>query len=132
MSSTNLDKPNKLLITAKVLNIILLVILLASCGGFISFMNLYGAFLALITALIAYGCVKHNRWAYFGAAAWGLACFQLAKQGLEFEAIKHYVIVVGIVIIPLALFLHEMLAKPARNSAQISGNQDSDERNMPK
>lgn len=132
MPPSDLPKPSKLFTIAKRLNFILLAILLAACTGFISSMNLYGFFLALVTALIAFGCVKHNRWAYFGAAAWGLACFQLAKQGLEFEAIKRYVMVLGIAVIPLALFLHEMLAKPARNSAQISGNQDTDERNMPK
>jgi hypothetical protein len=131
MTSVSNVKTTKSLQIALALNYLLMGILLIAVAGFISFLNIYGAFLALVTALICAGCFKRNRWAYFAAAAWGLACYQLAKQGYEFESVKRYVMILGISVIPLALFLHEMLAKPAKKSAQNSGNNDSDKKNMP-
>jgi hypothetical protein len=101
----------KTLRVAQLLNTILLMLLLASVAGFFSFANIYGAFLACVTALIAWGVFKHNRWGYFSAAAWGLACYQLAKQGYEFQAIKRHVMILGMCVIPVALFLHEVLVK---------------------
>lgn len=125
-------KSTKLVLCAKTLNIILILILLGAVAGFLSFMNPYGIFLAGVTGLIAWGIVNHNRWAYFGAAVWGLGCYQLAKQGYEFQAIKPYVMALGISVVPVALFLHEMLTKPAIKNAQNSGSNDPDKKNMPK
>jgi len=116
---------------ANALNIVLIAILLSAVAGFCTFGNIYGLFLALVTALIAFGAFKHNRWAYFGAAAWGLACYQLAKQGYEFATIKHYVMGLGIALIPLALFLHEMLANSPTKNAQNRSTDDTDKKNMP-
>lgn len=117
--------------TAAVLNWLLFLILLLSVAGFLSFGNVYGLFLALVTTLIAFGVYKNNRWAYFSAAAWGLACYQLAKQGYEFESIKRYVMVLGILLIPLALFLHEVLATKNKKNAQNGGTDASNKSNMP-
>ena len=83
-------------------------------------MNFYGLFLASITTLIAWGAFKNRQWAYFSAAAWGLACFQLAKQNYEFQEIKRQAMVIGIVIIPVALFLHEILGRQQNKNAQKS------------
>jgi hypothetical protein len=117
--------------TAQVLNGALLILLIVSVGGFLSFQNIYGFFLASVTALIAYGISKKAAIAYFAAAAWGLACYQLAKQDYEFQLIKHYVMLVGIVVIPIALFLHEVLARKKDVTAQKSITEKINDRNMP-
>ncbi|MGV8835642.1 hypothetical protein [Cellvibrio sp.] len=122
---------SKLLIVANVLNGLLLIILVASIAGFISFLNIYGLFLACVTAAIAWGVFKQQRWGYFAAAAWALACYQLAKQGYEFQSIKRHVMILGFTLIPLALFLHETLGKATAKSAQNNGKQSDDNRKMP-
>lgn len=122
---------SKLLIVANVLNFSLLIILVASVAGFISFLNIYGLFLAFVTATIAWGVFKHQRWGYFAAAAWALACYQLAKQGYEFQSIKRQVMILGFVLIPVALFLHEMLGKAAVKVAQNNGKENNDGPKMP-
>ncbi|MDR7088444.1 hypothetical protein [Cellvibrio fibrivorans] len=122
---------SKLLIVANVLNGLLFIILVASIAGFISFLNIYGLFLACVTAVIAWGVFKQQRWGYFAAAAWALACYQLAKQGYEFQSIKRHVMILGFTLIPLALFLHETLGKATAKSAQNNGKQSDDSRKMP-
>lgn len=121
----------KTLRIAQLLNVALLILLLLAAAGFVSFANAYGAFLALVTALIAWAVFKHNRWGYFAAAAWGLACYQLAKQGYEFQAIKRQVMIIGFCVIPVALFLHETLAKLPSKPAQDDNGEDPSKRNMP-
>lgn len=116
---------------AHVLNLCLLALLLASVIGFASFANAYGAFLALVTAAIAWGVFKHQRWGYFAAAAWGLACYQLAKQGYEFQDIKRHVMILGFCVIPVALFLHEVLAKVPTKPASSDDQNDPSQGNMP-
>lgn len=122
---------SKLMIVANVLNGLLLIVLVASIAGFISFLNIYGLFLACVTAAIAWGVFKQQRWGYFAAAAWALACYQLAKQGYEFQSIKRHVMMLGFALIPVALFLHETLGKAASKSAQNNGKNDEINRNMP-
>ncbi len=122
----------KRLVIAHALNWLLLLLLVASVVGFASFANVYGAFLALVTTTIAWLVFKHNRWGYFAAAAWGLACYQLAKQGYEFHAIKRQVMILGFLVVPSALFLHEMLAKMPANSAPGAAKNDPSGSNMPK
>lgn len=122
---------SKVMIVARVLNWLLLLILIAAVAGFISFANVYGFFLAIVTAAIAWFCYQHNRWGYFAAAAWALACYQLAKQGYEFQSIKRHVMIAGVAIIPLALFLHETLGKTAQKPAQNNGNSVNDDPKMP-
>lgn len=122
---------SKMLIVANILNVVLLLILIAAVAGFISFGNLYGLFLAVVTAVIVWGVYKHQRWGYFAAAAWALACYQLSKQGYEFQAIKRQVMILGFSLIPVALFLHETLGKAAAKSAQNNGKNDDTNRKMP-
>ena len=122
---------SKLLIVANVLNGLLLIILVASIAGFISFLNIYGLFLASVTAAITWGVFKQQRWGYFAAAAWALACYQLAKQGYEFQSIKRHVMMLGFTLIPLALFLHETLGKATAKSAQNNGKESNNSRKMP-
>lgn len=122
---------SKLLIVAHGLNWLLLLVLIAAAAGFISFSNAYGFFLALVTGVIAWYCYQHNRWGYFAAAAWGLACYQLAKQGYEFQSIKRQVMIAGVLVIPIALFLHETLGKTAQKSAQNHGSSVNDDPKMP-
>lgn len=122
---------SKMFQVAKVLNWALLLLLAASVVGFLSFKNVYGLFLASVTALIAFGIYKQKAIAYFSAAAWGLAAYQLAKQGYEFQDIKRYVMILGVIVIPVALFLHEVLAKDKNKNAQKSVKNETDSRNMP-
>jgi len=105
-------------IWVRVIEIFLLVILAVAIGGFLSFMNVYGAFLALVTAGILFGVFKRQRWGYFAAAAWGLGCYQLAKEGYEFADIKRWVMMAGPAVVVIAIVLHEKLArKPKKNSS---------------
>ena len=120
----------KIITTAKILNWILLILLIASVVGFFTFRNVYGLFLASVTALIAFGVYKKNSFAYFSAAAWGLAAYQLAKEGYEFQVIKHQVMLAGILVIPIALFLHEVLGKTNKKSAQKSVKKEPGGDNM--
>lgn len=122
---------SKKLVAAKILNWALLLLMAASVVGFLSFKNAYGVFLASVTALIAFGVYKHKAIAYFSAAAWGLAAYQLAKQGYEFQDIKRSVMILGIIVIPVALFLHEVLAKDKNKNAHKSVKNETDSRNMP-
>ena len=122
---------SKLLIVSNVLNGFLLIVLVAAVAGFISFLNIYGLFLACVTSVIAWGVFKQQRWGYFAAAAWALACYQLAKQGYEFQSIKRQVMILGFTLIPLALFLHETLGKATAKSAQNNGKESNDEPKMP-
>ncbi len=122
---------SKLLIVANVLNGLLLIVLVASIAGFISFLNIYGLFLACVTAAITWGVFRQQRWGYFAAAAWALACYQLAKQGYEFQSIKRHVMLLGFAIIPIALFLHETLGKATAKSAQNNGKESVDDPKMP-
>ena len=122
---------SKLMIVANVLNGFLIIVLIASVAGFISFLNIYGLFLACVTAVIAWSVYKQQRWGYFAAAAWALACYQLAKQGYEFQSIKRHVMMIGFALIPIALFLHEILGKASAKSAQNNGNENNDGPKMP-
>lgn len=122
---------SKLLIVANVLNGLLLIILVAAVAGFISFLNMYGLFLACVTAAIAWGVFRHQRWGYFAAAAWAFACYQLAKEGYEFQSIKRHVMILGFTLIPIALFLHEILGKVNVKSAQNNGKESDDDPKMP-
>ena len=120
-----------MLIVAKCLRWALLLLLVLSVAGFLSFKNIYGLFLASVTALIAFGVYKNNAIGYFAAAAWGLAAYQLAKQGYEFKEIKRFTMIAGFLVIPVALFLHEILARRKNDGAQKSVKNETDSRNMP-
>lgn len=122
---------SKLIIVANVLNVLVLIILVAATAGFISFFNIYGLFLACVTAAITWGVYRQQRWGYFATAAWALACYQLAKQGYEFQSIKRHVMMVGFALIPVALFLHETLGKATAKSAQNNGKESDDSPKMP-
>lgn len=122
---------SKMMLFARILNGLLLAVFFVAIAGFISFANAYGFFLAGVTAAIAWFCYKHNRWGYFAAAAWALACYQLAKQGYEFQSVKRQVMIVGIILIPVALFLHETLGKAAAKIAQNNGNDEPHDPKLP-
>jgi hypothetical protein len=95
----------------RIVELFLLLLLALSTIGFLTFANLYGLFLALVTAVIAIGVFRRARWGYFACAAWGLACYQLAKQGYEFADLKRYAMVLGFLVVIVAIFLHEKLGK---------------------
>lgn len=122
---------SKVLIVANILNVFLFLVLVMAIAGFISFANAYGFFLAAVTTAISWGVFKHRRWGYFAAAVWALACYQLSKQGYEFQAVKREVMILGFCLIPVALFLHETLGKKAVSVAQDNGKNSDTNRNMP-
>jgi hypothetical protein len=96
---------------ALVLNYLVIALFIVSIITFVMFGHIVGYFLALVAATIGYGVWKQERWGYFAAAAFGLACFQLAKQGYQFQTLKREAMTLGILIIPIAIFLHEILAR---------------------
>lgn len=104
---------------ALLLNYSVIALLLTSIATFITFGHVVGYFLALVAAIITFGLWKQWRWGYFAAAAFGLACFQLAKQGYQFQTLKQEAMTLGILIIPIAIFLHEQLAKPKSKTDTI-------------
>ncbi|HWV15498.1 MAG TPA: hypothetical protein VN030_08695 [Cellvibrio sp.] len=118
---------SKTILVARILNAALLLLLVASVAGFLSFANAYGVFLASVTALLAWGVFKNNSKAYFATAVWGLACYQLAKQGYEFQALKRFVMMAGMLVIPIALFLHETLGKQSKNAQKSDTHSTNDQ-----
>lgn len=98
------------------LNYLVIGLFVVSIATFLSFGHIVGIFLALVAAIITFGLWRKSRWGYFAAAAFGLACFQLAKQGYQFHTLKREAMTLGILMIPIAIFLHELLAKPKSES----------------
>jgi len=94
------------------LNYLVLALFLVAISTFITIGYPVGYFLALVAVVISWGVWKQFAWGYFAAAAFGLACFQLAKQGYQFQTLKREAMTLGILMIPIAIFLHEQLAKP--------------------
>jgi hypothetical protein len=102
----------------RLLELLLLVILLGFGALFVSFMNLYGAFLLLVTLAIGVGVYRRQLWGYFAAAAWGLASYQLAKQGYEFAQFKSAVMLLGMLVVVIAIILHEMQRKSSEKTGR--------------
>ena len=100
-----------------VVNYLVLLLLVGSLVSFVQLMNPFGFFMALVNFAIAFAVWKKNRWGYFALAAFGLACFQLAKQELAFLDVKRYAMTLGFLIIPIAVFLHEVSAKKPERKA---------------
>ena len=107
----------------RMLNLLLILILALAVVGFLSFGNAYGAFWAIVTFIIGFGVYRQKRWGYFASAAWALACYQLAKQEYEFEAIKRWVMIVGFMVIILAVYLHEKLGRAPSPQEQSTDDQ---------
>ncbi|WP_027328211.1 hypothetical protein [Marinimicrobium agarilyticum] len=89
------------------LNVFLMLSLLAAGAAFAFHTSGYGLLLAPVAAVIAFGVLVRYRWAYFASGAWCLACYQLAKEGLEFELLKRGVMIASIPLVALSIYLHE-------------------------
>lgn len=99
------------------LNGVLILCLLAAGAAFWFHTGGYGLLLAPVAAVIAFGVFRHNRWGYFASGAWSLACYQLAKEGLEFEVLKRIVMSASIPLVALSIYLHESLVRaPAKRT----------------
>jgi len=86
----------------------LLVALLVTAGPvYWAYTQSYGLVLGAVAWGLALGVFKRWLWAYFATAAWALACYQLAKEGLDFQAIKSWVMALAIPLLILAIYLHE-------------------------
>jgi mannose/fructose/N-acetylgalactosamine-specific phosphotransferase system component IID len=104
---------------ALLLSYLVIALFLVSIATFVTFGHVVGYFLALVAAIIAFALWKQWRWGYFAAAAFGLACFQLAKQGYQFQTLKREAMILGVLMIPIAIFLHEQLTKPKPDSNNV-------------
>ncbi|UZJ43955.1 hypothetical protein OOT55_15020 [Marinimicrobium sp. C6131] len=93
------------------LNGLLILCLLAAGAVFLGYSTGYGMLLAPVGWAIALGIFRRWRWAYFASAVWALACYQLAKEGLEFEVLKRVVMIFSIPLVVLSIYLHEVLAR---------------------
>jgi len=97
--------------TPHFINALLLLWLLASAGFLASELQLATLVAAGLTLLITLYVWQRNRWGYFAAAAWGLACYQLAKEGLALEQVKRPAMLGGLVVVIVALYLHEAFCR---------------------
>lgn len=91
------------------LNVFLVLSLLAAGVAFLFHTSGYGLVLAPLALVIAGGVLVRYRWAYFASGVWCLACYQLAKEGLEFELLKRGVMSASIPLVALSIYLHEAL-----------------------
>jgi hypothetical protein len=101
---------------ALLLNYLIIGLFLVAVLTFVTFGHIVGYFMAFIALIIAFSLCKQYRWGYFAAAAFGLACFQLAKQGYQFQTLKREAMTLGVLLIPVAIFLHETLTRSDRSS----------------
>ncbi|MDO3381327.1 hypothetical protein QWI16_04020 [Gilvimarinus sp. SDUM040014] len=88
-------------------NALLLLWLIAAAGFLAAELTIPTVFAAVITLVIAVLVLRRRRWGYFAAAAWGLACYQLAKEGLALELVKRPAMLGGFAVVVIALILHE-------------------------
>jgi len=95
----------------RVLNGLLILCLVVAGAVFLGYSDGYGMLLAPAGWVIALGLFRRWRWAYFASAVWALACYQLAKEGLEFELLKRAVMMLSIPLVVLSIYLHEVLAR---------------------
>ncbi|MGD8175185.1 hypothetical protein [Marinimicrobium sp. ARAG 43.8] len=93
------------------LNGLLILCLLGAGVLFIGRSSGYGILLAPLGWMLAVLVFRQWRWAYFGSAVWALACYQLAKEGLEFEWVKRTVMSLSFPLVVLAIYLHETLGR---------------------
>lgn len=96
---------------AHFLNALLLLWLLASAGVLAAELKVQTVFAAVLTLVIVVFVFKRVRWGYFAAAAWGLACYQLAKEGLALEPVKRAAMLGGFSVVVVALYLHEVFCR---------------------
>ncbi|WP_020210654.1 hypothetical protein [Gilvimarinus chinensis] len=111
----------KITALAHFFNALLLLWLLAAAGFLAAELRVESVFAAVTTLVIAWFVFKRQRWGYFAAAAWGLACYQLAKEGLALELVKRPAMLGGFAVVVIALFLHEVFCRRPnieRNSPQ--------------
>lgn len=101
-------------ITGLVLNTALVLWLVLVCLYLAAVLTLQSGFAAAVTLVLLVLILRRQRWGYFAAAAWGLACYQLAKEGLMFADVKSLAMVGGMAAVVVSIILHEIFyRKPA-------------------
>lgn len=93
------------------LNVLLILCLLIAGSVFLGYTTGYGMLLAPVGWAVALGVFLRWRWAYFASAVWALACYQLAKEGLDFELLKRVVMMLSVPLVVLSIYLHEVLGR---------------------
>jgi len=93
------------------LNSLLILCLVGLSILFLAYTSGYGLLLAPVAWVIAFFVFKQKRWGYFCAAVWSLACYQLAKEGLDFEMVRRIVMMLSIPLVVLSIYLHETLGR---------------------
>ncbi len=105
MNMKQSTKKNKALFSVLQITLLLAMVTVA---GYLIFQNYVPKFFAAAaTFVIVYFTFKKNRWGYFATAAWGLACYQMAKEGFAFDDIRRWVMIGSIAVIIVAFVLHE-------------------------
>ncbi len=94
-----------------VLNTLLALWLALVCLYLAAVLTLQGAFAALVTLVLLVLVLRRQRWGYFGAAVWGLACYQLAKEGLMFADVKRLAMLGGMAAVVAGVLLHEIFCR---------------------
>jgi len=98
------------------LNGLLILCLVGLSLLFLAYTSGYGLLLAPVAWVIAYFVFQKKRWGYFCAAVWALACYQLAKEGLDFELVRRIVMMLSIPMVVLSVYLHETLGRQSAPS----------------
>lgn len=93
------------------LNGLLILCLVGLSILFLAYTSGYGLLLAPFAWVIAFFVFRQKRWGYFSAAVWSLACYQLAKEGLDFELVRRIVMMLSIPLVVLSIYLHETLGR---------------------
>jgi len=101
-------------VLAHVINTVLIVWLLLACVYFAALWTPNGWFAAVVSAVLAVLVTLKRRWGYFATAVWGLACYQLAKEGLMLMDVKRLAMISGIITVVAALYLHEYFCRRQR------------------
>lgn len=95
-------------ITGLVLNTALVLWLVLACLYLAAVLTLQSVFAATVTLVLLVLVLRRERWGYFAVAAWGLACYQLAKEGLMFADVKRLAMLGGMATVVISIVLHEI------------------------
>jgi len=94
-----------------ILNSLLALWLVLGCVYLALVMSLQSLIIAAITLVLLVLVLRRQRWGYFGAAMWGLASYQLAKEGWLLADIKRLAMVSGMVVVVVSVLLHEIFCR---------------------
>lgn len=104
-----MNRPRRLV--GLLLNSALALWLALACLYLAAVLTLQSAFAAAVTLGLLVLVLRRRRWGYFGAAVWGLACYQLAREGLMFADVKRLAMLGGMAAVVVSILLHEIFCR---------------------